>query len=136
MRVVLDTNVLISGIFFSGGPPGEIVEKWINGDFTVIFSPAILEEYIAVLLRPKFSKLGTPQVFYDILSRLAKLENSIMVYPQTMVDVIKEDLSDNKFLACAVEGKADIIISGDHHLLNLEVYLGIRITSPSYFINE
>ncbi len=132
MRVVLDTNVLISGIIFPGGPPGKIIEKWINGDFTVILSPAVLEEYFAVLLRPKFRRLGTFQELYNLLSGLTELENSIMVYPQTTVDVIKEDPADNKFLDCALEGKADIILSGDHHLLNLEVFRGIRIIPPSY----
>ena len=132
MRVVLDTNILISGIIFPGGPPGKIIEKWINGDFTVILSPTVLEEYFAVLLRPKFRRLGTSQELYNLLSGLTELENTIMVYPQTTVDVIKEDPADNKFLDCALDGKADIILSGDHHLLNLEVFRGVRIISPSY----
>ncbi len=62
------------------------------------------------------------------------LSNSLLIEPNEQIDLIKEDPDDNKFLECSVEAEADIIISGDQHLLDLEQFRGIEIFSPKEFI--
>ncbi len=133
MRIILDTNVLISGIISSGSPPGKIISQWISGDITVIISPSILEEYLGVLLRPKFAKLGSREELYVFICSLVELDNTLMIYPQNDIDIIMNDPDDKKFLSCALEGSAGMIVSGDKHLLELKEFKGIPITSPPEF---
>jgi putative PIN family toxin of toxin-antitoxin system len=135
MRVVLDTNVLISGLLIPGGPPGKIVDLWIENKFTVVVSQALIEEFFYVLLRPKFKRVGTIIERQDLLMGLLEMENSIFVFPGVRLHVIEEDPTDNHVLECALEGKAQYIISGDTHLLALKEFQGIPIVSPSEFFS-
>jgi putative PIN family toxin of toxin-antitoxin system len=129
VRIVLDTNVLISGIFFTG-PPFQILEAWRDGNLQILVSPAILEEYRRVMneLVSQFEAVN-PDPFLDLLT----LRSEIVLAP-LMPRVIKEDPSDDKFLECAVAGKAACIVSGDKHLLKLSEFRGIRILTPRHFI--
>ena len=129
MRIVLDTNVLISGIFFAG-PPYQILEAWRDGTLQILVSPAILEEYRRVMneLVSQFEAINLDP-FLDLLT----LRSEIVLAP-LMPRVIKEDPSDDKFLECAVAGKAACIVSGDKHLLKLSEFRGIRILTPRHFI--
>lgn len=136
MKVVIDTNVLISGLISPDGPPSRIVNLWITGKVKVYVSSEIIEEYMSVLLRPKFSRLGSPQERYDLITQLMELDNTIIVYPEFELNVIAEDPDDNKFLACAVEANAEVLISGDEHLLNLEKYQEITILVPTEFLQN
>lgn len=86
-------------------------------------------------MRPKFKKLGSPQERCEIIYGLINMDNCLMVNPQLQVTAIKEDPADNRFLECAVEGRAEIIISGDEHLLALKEFQGVTIISPSEFVN-
>lgn len=134
MKIVLDTNVVISGFLIPGGPPGKIVDLWAENKLTVVVSQALIEEYFDVLLRPKFKRAGTIIERQDLLMGLLEMENSIFVYPGIRLDVIREDPEDNRVLECAVEGKVQYIISGDEHLLALKEFQGIVIVSPAEFI--
>ena len=129
MRIVLDTNVLISGIFFTG-PPYQILEAWRDGNLQILVSPAILEEYRRVMneLASQFEAINLDS-FLDLLT----LRSEIVLAP-VMPRVIKDDPSDDKFLECAVAGKAACIVSGDKHLLKLSEFRGIRILTPRQFI--
>ena len=129
MRIVLDTNVLISGIFFTG-PPYQILEAWRDGNLQILVSPAILEEYRRVMneLVSQFEAINLDP-FLDLLT----LRSEIVLAP-LMPRIIKEDPSDDKFLECAVAGKAVCIVSGDKHLLKLSEFRGIRILTPRHFI--
>jgi len=129
VRIVLDTNVLISGIFFAG-PPYQILEAWRDGTLQILVSPAILEEYRRVMneLVSQFEAINLDP-FLDLLT----LRSEIVLAP-LMPRVIKEDPSDDKFLECAVAGKAACIVSGDKHLLKLSEFRGIRILTPRHFI--
>lgn len=140
MKVVLDTNVIISGLLFHG-PPGKIINLWVEERIIVLFSQALLEEYLAVLLRPKFKRFGTPLERQVILTDLIELDNSVFVQPGTKLSIIKEDSDDNRVMECALEGQAECIVSGDSHLLSLQEYRGIPIMTPgafieTYFIND
>ena len=126
MRVVLDTNVFISGIFWKGNFCSKIIEKWVAGKFQLVSSVDLLDEFMRTM---KNFKIQIPE---DMIVEWRELiiENSIMVQPDIMLKVIKEDPDDNKFLEAAMSGKADYIISQDKHLLKLKVYRQIRIINP------
>lgn len=134
MRVVIDTNVLISGLLSPSGPPAAVLDMWISGRINVCVSPDIVEEYVSVLLRPSFAVMGTHTERYNIMAGLLELPSTIMIYPQCRLNVIEDDPDDNIFLACAVEARAEAIISGDEHLLNLGEYQGIVIWQPAHFV--
>jgi len=131
VKVVLDTNVFISGVFF-GGPPRKILEAWRDDKIQLLLSPAILEEYQRVL--------GDLSVTFPGMEVEALLEflilHSEIVVPLPLHPVIHADPSDNKFLECAVSGKATCIVSGDKHLLRLVKFREIPILKPREYLEE
>lgn len=135
MKIILDTNVVISGLLIPNGPPGKIVDLWVENRLKVVVCQALIKEYFDVLLRPKFKKLGTIIERQNLLMELLEMENSIFVFPKTRLDIIKSDPEDNRVRECAVEGEVQYIISGDDHLLALKEFQGIVIVSPAAFLN-
>jgi len=130
LRIVLDTNVIISGILF-GGIPRSILDMLISGRHDFFLSLPIIEEIREVLNRPKFGfDNGTALLVIEELHSLCAI-----VRPAKSINLIKEDPADNKILECAVEADAEIIISGDSHLLSLFSYKRIKILSPRQFID-
>ena len=127
MNIVLDTNVLISGIFW-GGPPFRILEHWISDDIEIIVTPDILNEYVRVI-----ECVGKKQP--ELMSRWINLItiHSKNVEKQTALTVCRNP-DDDKFLECAVSGKAACIVSGDDDLLALKSIHAIPILKPSVFI--
>lgn len=122
-RVVLDTNILVSGIGWAGAP-GRIVRKWIDGKLILVESPALLTEFLNVIRDDKFDFLDPEDIdeFYRIL-----VEKAEVVEPAFKVDIIHEDDADNRVIECALAGRAGFIVSGDRHLLRLGEFAGIRI---------
>src|SRR3989454_7024778 len=112
MRLVLDTNVLVSAIVF-GGPPRDVLETVLTGAHRLVLSPAILHELHRVLTGSKFryAQAAADQVDAE-LREIAEI-----VEPETRLSVIAADPEDNRVLECAVEGGADVIVSGDRDLL-------------------
>lgn len=131
MRVVLDTNVLISDLLFTG-IASKLVPLWQKGAITVLLSREILEEYLRVLAYPKF-QLSEGEIKGLIEEELLPFVQ--VIRPRTRVHVVKGDPSDNKFLECAVAGKADALISGDKDMLVIRHYRGVRIQRPSHFLS-
>jgi uncharacterized protein len=129
MRVVLDTNVILSGILF-GGKPRQILSAVVAGTLKMIISEAIVSELKGVLQRPKFGL--TSQIVESIVAELSSVAE--WVVPKNHVEIIKNDVSDNDVLDCALEGKADYIVSGDEHLLKLERCGKISIVNPDSFL--
>ena len=131
MRIVCDTNVLVSAIVY-GGRPREVLATLITGRTHGFLSPALAQEFREVLRRPKF---GLTEAQVDrICTALRDLLE--LVYPQEEALVIKEDPNDNAVLACALEAGADCIVTGDHHLLDLGRYRSIEIVRPSEFLDR
>jgi putative PIN family toxin of toxin-antitoxin system len=129
-RVVIDTNVFVSGLNFAG-KPGEILELLIKGDIEVFISPFILLE-IERILRERF-EWGEGNI-HRVLNRIKR--QTILVQPKLKFTVIKRNDDDNRILECAIEGKAQYLISGDRkHLLPLKEYQGIKILPPAEFLN-
>ena len=131
MKVVIDTNVLISGIFFSG-PPSEILKAWRKGDIQFVLSSDIADEYVKVarILANDFPGIEINSILTLILT------NSEIIQAPAMPHQVCEDLDDDKFLACALAGKCPVIISRDKHLLKLSGYQGINILSPRVFVDR
>jgi len=136
MKIVLDTNQLISAILTPDGKSAMILDEILAGTFTLVISPKIIKEAEKVLSYPKLVKLlkkrdVSPETIKALLDKIQVI--GIMTYDSLLVDAIRDDPSDNIILACAVEGEADFIISGDHHLTDLKTYQGIIIIDPATF---
>lgn len=128
MRIVVDTNVLVSGLHW-GGIPAEIVNAWANGRFKVVCSAEIIREYIEVLQR---LNPGMPPAKLDkILSFL--ISQSEIVQPNHWFKIVLNDPGDDKFIDCAFHAQANIVISGDKHLLKFGKFGSIQILSPVQF---
>jgi predicted nucleic acid-binding protein len=106
LKVVMDTNVFVSGVFFSG-PPYQILKAWQSGEFELVASQEILDEYLRV--------------------------GEILAVERPAVD-LKPIF--NKFFACALASESKIIISGDKHLLKVSGYQGIEVLKPRDFVDK
>ncbi len=133
-RAVLDANVYVSALLQPNGPPGQIVERFLSeGAFELILSPAIVEEVLHTLGYPKIRKAirGTikPEPWFEDLVVLADL-----VGGHTDLSGACEDPDDDKYLAAAVDGRADFVVTGDQSFLGLETYEGIQMVTPRAFL--
>lgn len=131
VRVVIDTNVFVSGLLKSDNPPSNVVDLFIEDKINLIISEEVFSEYIEVLLRPEL-KVKKDNIIRLISILILKAE---IIKVKTKLDIIERDPSDNKFLECALDGKVDYIITGDKHLLELKKYKNIKIVDPKTFIN-
>jgi len=130
--VVIDTNIMVSALAHYSSSERESLDvklfrKWINREIEVIVSPRILEEYDKLLKR-EAKNIEAKGIAFNWLDLLKTC--SIIVEPSRSLDVIKEDPDDNRFLECAVEGKAKYIVSRNKHLLKLGKYKDIEIVKP------
>lgn len=129
---MLDTNVVISALVFKG-KASALVPAWKRRQFTLLVSQALVAEYIRVLHYPKF-RLTRQDIRHLLEEELLPFLTPVRVTrtPQ----VILADPSDNHVLACAVTGRANLIVSGDRHLLNLAKYRQIPIVSLAHFLHQ
>lgn len=129
MRIVVDANVLVSGAFWSG-LPSRVLSLWAHDRVDVLVSESILAEYERVL---------------EEIGRKAKSPELALQWVQfvgqhgTLIDVRSpvcycRDPNDDKYLACAADGDADYIVSGDRDLLDLKQFIGIPIVTPRRFL--
>ncbi len=132
MRVVLDTNTLVSSLLFSG-TASSLVPLWQTGAITILVSKAILQEYLRVLAYPKFA-LSNHEIRALIEEELLPFARTIKV--RGHLSVVRRDPDDNKFLECAVAGRGLYVVTGDRDLLDLESYRGISILSVGRFLRE
>ena len=130
MRVVLDTNVVMSGMFF-GGPPGTILTAWKSGAITLSASPDVIEEYVATgeVLAARY-----PTVDLEPLVALIVRNAEIRQCPP-LPEQVCADPDDDKFLACALATNAECVISGDKALQRVSGYRGITVLSPRQFVD-
>jgi putative PIN family toxin of toxin-antitoxin system len=130
MRIVLDTNIFISAVL--GGRLGVIVDEWKAGKFTLIITDAIAREYLDVINRPKF-KIPENEI---IATTDYLLQTAEFVTAQEEISFIVADPTDNKFLEAAIAGKANLIVSGDNHLLELKSFREVPIITAREFITQ
>ncbi len=130
MKIVIDTNVVASAIFF-GGRPRELVERLVKREFSAFASPEIITEYQETLdvLRSKYPKKAPALPLTNIISAMQLIE------PVTEVHVCR-DPDDDKFISCAIDAKCIYIVSGDKDLLSLKKYKNIRILTVAEFLSE
>jgi putative PIN family toxin of toxin-antitoxin system len=127
LRVVIDTNIIISALNF-GGKPKDVLELARKKQVQNVISPFLLNEVENVLLK-KFN--WQKDITQETLKDLKKF--SVFVNPPETISAISYE-PDNRILECAVAGRADFIISGDHHLTDLKTYRKIKIVNPVEFL--
>jgi uncharacterized protein len=137
LRVVLDTNVFVSGLLSRGGAAARVLDAWRERRYILATSPAIIAEIQAVLNYPHI------QAKYAILEEdinqfIAILNQDALLVPgkTRVAGIIPADPKDEKFLVCALESQADLIVSGDHHLLELGVYQDIPIVTIRQLLDQ
>ncbi len=129
MRVVLDTNVLISGIFF-GGPPRAVLDAWAAGRFELMISPLMVDEYVRTCERLSASHQDLE--YQSVLTSL--IGHGTLVPDTTDSEPITADPDDDKFMLCA-RGSGAIVVSGDQHLLDAAGWQGVQVRKPRDFLD-
>jgi putative PIN family toxin of toxin-antitoxin system len=133
IRVTLDTNVLVSATFWTGDSFRvlELIEK---GQIMCVLSHSIISEYIKVINREEIldKREKNELVYLKLVQEI--LSMSLIIEPKRELHIIDADISDNRILECAVEGRSDFIITNDRHLLRVGSYTGIRIVKPGEFL--
>lgn len=128
-KIVLDTNTVISALFWKGNPR-KVLDAVKEGKYILLSSIDIEKELIRVLAYPKFGL--SPAEIIPIINDYKN--NTSLVNVISKVNIIKADPTDNVFLECALDGKANYILSGDHHLLELGTFKNIPIISAAEFL--
>ncbi len=133
MRAVLDANVLVSALLSLRGSPAGLLSRWEAGQFELLYSADTLQELQRVLYYPRLRErypLPEEQVrrFLRLFPRFAT-----RIAPTETITFITSDPDDNRYLECAIAGGAEVIVSGDKHLLALGDFRGIRILTPVEF---
>jgi len=131
MKIVLDTNVFVSGVFFSG-PPYQILKAWRNQEFQIVTSPEILDEYhrVGKELSARFPVVDLDPILKLIIAKAELIEAA------SLDEAVCDDPDDDKFFASAIAGEAMLIVSGDKHLLKMSGYQGIEVMRPRQFVDK
>jgi len=123
--------VFASEVFFSG-PPYQILKAWRNQEFQIVISLEILDEYFRVgeELSVQFPEVDLNPILELITTKAELIEAALLDEP------VCDDPDDDKFFACAIAGGADLIVSGDKHLLKMSGYQGIEVVRPRQFVDN
>lgn len=132
IRVVLDTNTLVSALLFSG-TASRLVSLWQSHRITVLVSKAILQEYLRVLAYPKF-QLSAPEIKRLIAEEVLPFIETVRV--RRHLAVVRRDPDDNRFVECAVAGRAGYLVTGDQDLRELGSYGGVTILTVGEFLEK
>ena|SRR5690348_14157510 len=131
MKAVVDTNVVISGIFWKG-PPFRVLEAWQKQLFRLVISAAILEEYRRVL-----AEMAAERYSATLHSIIGLIElHSEMVEPAKFAKMVCSDPDDDKFLEAAVASNAEYVVSGDRALLRVGLHRSVEVVKPSEFLKR
>jgi putative PIN family toxin of toxin-antitoxin system len=131
VKVVLDTNVLISGVFF-GGPPFLILQAWRDGIIQLVISPEILHEYrrVGEILAEEHPAIDLEPMLEFVIQNADVFDASPLSEP------VCEDPDDDKFISCALASASRVIISGDKHLLKVTGFQDIEVLKPRDFLDR
>lgn len=133
MKVVLDTNVVVSGVFF-GGVPGRILAAWSAGQFVLILSPPFLDEYRRVGHELGRRHPEVNEAFEPVLTLIAM--NAMIVDAPPLAGAVSADPDDDMFLAAALAAQTEVIVSGDQDLLQVSGWRGIAVLTPRQFVEQ
>jgi len=123
LRAVLDTNIYISAFRYTKGRSAVLWQAALAGRYQLLVSPAIIRE-TARVLRDDFG--WQDERVQKVIRTVADIAGKGLIVPRTSLSIVTADPDDNRILECAVEGRADIIVSNDHHLLDLKTTLRFR----------
>lgn len=130
MTAVVDTNVLISGILSPHGPPGRIIDALFSRAFLVLYDDRILDEYVAVLARPRFAFRPA-----EVKTLMDFIEAEGRMTPASRLDVVLPDPTDLPFLEVAAAGEADALVTGNaRHFTPRKGRHGVTVESPLRFL--
>src|SRR3989338_5958904 len=133
LKVVIDSNVIISAPLAKESNPAKIFEFLTQDEIKNFSSEDIIKEITEVFQRDKIKKILPSHKSKFIIEQFKKC--STLIKPSVKLSVITDDIADNKILECAVTAKADYIISGDEHLIKIKQYKNIKIVPPKEFID-
>ncbi len=136
MRVILDTSVIVSGLISPHGSPAQVIDRWRDDNFTLLYTPAMYEELEDVLNRTWLKKhlAKTPNRIAEYLEAVVILGELVQGYVNVAGHV--RDPFDEMFLAGAKLGQADYIVSVDKDLLSLKQFEATQIVTPAQFLKE
>lgn len=134
IKAVLDTNVLVSGLVSQKGPPRQILDAWLEGRYTLVLSLYLVDELAHVLTYPRIAE-RVRLMQEELEAILAALLSQAELTPgKLQLPGVTRDPKDDPVVACAVEGQADYIVSGDQDLLVLGEYEGVQVVTPRRFV--
>lgn len=133
-KVVLDTNIIVSALLSREGTPAQIILAAGEKKILNHLSPDIIAEIEEVLSRPKIRNRSTENERREFMGVLGSISTNVT--PSKKINLMQNDPADNKILECAIEAKAEYIITGDNHLLTLKEYKGIRIITANEFLKK
>ena len=137
VRAVIDTNLFVSGLFADKGATQQLQDLWVTGAFELAVSEQILREIENTIRKPYiWDKLQLDDGDEVLISELIREKAFVVTLDTYKTDKIKDDPTDNKFLACALEAGADYVVSGDNHLLSLKHFHGIQIIDAKTFTEK
>ncbi|MBM4285100.1 MAG: putative toxin-antitoxin system toxin component, PIN family [Deltaproteobacteria bacterium] len=137
IRTVFDTNVLVSALLCPASPPAKLLELALQGKIRLILSPHILQEVERVFFYPKIQRILKrrgiePGELEEVIARIVKV--TVITSGKLTVQAVPADPADDLVLAGALEGQAEFVVSGDHHLTDLKGFAGIKIIEPAAFL--
>jgi putative PIN family toxin of toxin-antitoxin system len=135
LRVVLDANVFVSAYINPEGTPGQIIQSFLrDGSFELVLSEQIIDEVLGALAYPKVQKAARskidPALWFEDLVVLSQL-----IGDDTNVPRISQDPDDDKYVACAIAGRASFIVTDDPDLLTVRQHERVRIVTPRSFLD-
>ena len=135
LRVVLDANVFVSAYINPEGTPGQIIQSFLrDGSFELVLSEGIVDEVLEALAYPKVQKAARsktdPALWFEDLIVLSQLVGDDIEVPR-----LSTDPDDDQYVACAVAGRATLIVTGDPDLLRVRQHEGVRIVTPRSFLD-
>ena len=135
IKCVIDTNVIISAILNPKGIPGKIVEAWFKHEFLAVTSEFLLQELQRVLHYRHIQRIKL--ISEKEINKFVRdiINTSQLIEVSSVIDVVRKDTADNQVLAAALDGQVNFIVSGNHHLLDLGHFRGIKIVKPIEFFN-
>jgi putative PIN family toxin of toxin-antitoxin system len=137
LKAVLDTNVLVSSLLVRTGLPAGVVDAWRQRQYLLVTSPDLIAEVRATLEYPRLRhKYAYTDEDVEKLASLLELDGLLVPGEAEVAGAIPADPADERVLACAVDGQADITVSGDKHLLTLGEYQGIPILTARAFLER
>lgn len=135
LKVVLDTNIFVSSLLSKAGRPAMVIDAWRAGRYLLVTSPPIISEIKRVLEAPSIrKKYGLSRDRIERLILLLEKDGIVVPGLSGVARVIPEDPTDEMFLSAALDAQADLIISGDRHLLDLGEYKGIPVVTARQFL--